>query len=72
VLEMNGHDVGAILKTCRDALATKGKPTIIISHSVKGKGVSYMENDYNWHSKVLTDADYARAMDDLSRPLGGE
>ncbi len=72
VLEMNGHDVGAILTTCRQALEMKGRPTIIISHSIKGKGVSYMENDYNWHSKVLTDADFERAMSDLSHPLGDE
>lgn len=72
VLEMDGHDVGAILKTCRQALDTRGLPTVIISHSIKGKGVSYMENDYNWHSKVLTDADFARAMSDLNRPLEGE
>ena len=72
VLEMDGHDVGQILKTCRQALEVKGRPTIIISHSVKGKGVSYMENDYNWHSKVLTDADFAQAMADLSRPLEGK
>ncbi len=72
VLEMNGHDVGEILKTCRQALDEKGRPTIIISHSIKGKGVSYMENDYNWHSKVLTDADFTRAMSDLDRPLEGE
>lgn len=72
VLEMDGHDVEAILKTCRQALEVKGRPTIIISHSVKGKGVSYMENDYNWHSKVLTADDFARAMSDLDRPLEGE
>ncbi|MGH2460190.1 MAG: transketolase [Chloroflexota bacterium] len=72
VLEVDGHDVGAILETCRQALDTRGRPTVIISRSVKGKGVSYMENDYNWHSKVLTDADFARAMSDLDRPLEGE
>ncbi len=71
VLEMNGHDVGEILDTCREATTIKGQPTIIISHSVKGKGVSYMENDYNWHSKVMTDADLARALADLDRPLEG-
>jgi transketolase len=71
VLEMDGHDVGSILNTCQEALTLKGKPTAIISHSVKGKGVSYMENDYNWHSKVMTDADFERAMADLAQPLGG-
>lgn len=72
VLDVDGHDIGAILKTCRQALEEKGRPTIIISHSVKGKGVSYMENDYNWHSKNLTDSDFARAMSDLGRPLEGD
>lgn len=72
VLEMNGHDVREILDTCREALTVKGRPTIIISHSIKGKGVSFMENDYNWHSKVLTDAEYAQAMSDLDRPLEGD
>jgi transketolase len=38
---------------------------------VKGKGVSFMENDYNWHSKVLTDAEYERAMADLASPKQG-
>ncbi|HVC32256.1 MAG TPA: transketolase [Chloroflexota bacterium] len=71
VLDMDGHDLEAILATCRQALEAKGRPTIIISHSVKGKGVSYMENDYNWHSKPLTEADVARAMSDLGRPGEG-
>lgn len=71
VLETDGHDHAAILETCRAALAHKGTPTIIISHSVKGKGVSFMENDYNWHSKVLTDAEYERAMADLASPKEG-
>ncbi len=72
VLETDGHDVGKILESCRAAIQTKGRPTVIISHSVKGKGVSYMENDYNWHSKVMTTADLERAMADLERPLGGK
>jgi transketolase len=72
VLEMDGHDVGAILETCRAATQMKGRPTLIVSHSVKGKGVSYMENDYNWHSKVMTEADLTQAMADLTHPLGGE
>jgi len=71
VLEVDGHDHGAILETCHEAMAHVGGPTIIISHSVKGKGVSYMENDYNWHSKVLTDADYAQALKELAGPREG-
>jgi len=72
VLEMDGHDIGDILQTCQKALAVKNKPTLIISRSIKGKGVSFMENDYNWHSKVLTDAEFAQAMTDLAQPVEGE
>jgi transketolase len=71
VLETDGHDVGAILDTCHQALAVKGRPTIIISRTIKGKGVSFMEDDYNWHSKPMTQADYDRAMSDLAQPFGG-
>ena len=71
MLETDGHDVGAILDTCYQALAVKGRPTIIISKTVKGKGVSYMEDDYNWHSKPMTQADFDRAMSDLAPPDGG-
>lgn len=69
VLHMNGHDMAEVVATLEQATTIKGKPTIIISRSVKGKGVSYMENDYNWHSKVMTDEDLRRALDDLGKPL---
>ncbi|HVB96953.1 MAG TPA: transketolase [Chloroflexota bacterium] len=72
VLEMDGHDIGDILETCQKALTVKNKPTLIISRSIKGKGVSFMENDYNWHSKVLTDAEFAQAMTELAQPVEGE
>lgn len=72
VLEMNGHDIGDVLQTCQKALTLKGKPTLIVSHSIKGKGVSFMENDYNWHSKVLTNAEFTQAMADLAQPVEGE
>lgn len=72
VLEMDGHDIGSILDTCRAATQVKGRPTIIVSRSIKGKGVSYMEDDYNWHSKVLTDSEFAQAMAELADPSGGK
>jgi len=65
VLEMDGHDVASIVAGCRQATTVKGRPTAIISHSVKGKGVSYMEDDYNWHSKPMTDEDLAKALGDI-------
>jgi transketolase len=66
---MDGHDMDDILKTCREAIELKGKPTIIVARTVKGRGVSYMEHDYNWHSKVMTDDDLTRAIADLEREL---
>ena len=71
VIDVDGHDIPAIINACDQAKATKDRPSLIISHSIKGKGVSFMENDYNWHSKVLTDAEYAQAMSELNRPVEG-
>lgn len=65
VLECDGHDMGDILQTLLAAKAVANKPSIIIAHTIKGKGVSYMENDYTWHSRPMSDADFTRAMDDL-------
>ena len=45
----------------------KGKPTCIIMHSVKGKGVSFMENNADWHGKAPNDEEYAVAMADLEK-----
>jgi len=71
VLEMDGHSIESILATCRQATTLRERPTAIISHSVKGRGVSYMEHDYNWHSKPMTDDDLARALGDIDRGLEG-
>lgn len=69
VLQMNGHDMPEIVEMLEKATTLKGKPTIVISRSIKGKGVSFMEDDYNWHSKVMTDEDLRRALADLEQPL---
>jgi transketolase len=71
VLETDGHDIGAILETCREAMTTTGRPTVIIARTIKGKGVSYMENDYLWHSKPMVEGDLTTAMSDLAAPTGG-
>ena len=71
VLQMDGHNMAQILETFQQAQTLKGKPTIVIARTVKGKGVSFMEDDYNWHSKVMTDEDLRRALEDLNTPLGG-
>ncbi|HLL53245.1 MAG TPA: transketolase [Myxococcaceae bacterium] len=59
VLECDGHDIPAISKTLDEAKAHKGKPTFIVAHTIKGKGVSFMEHQISWHgaapSKELTE-----------------
>jgi transketolase len=65
VLECDGHDVEALVGTLRRAKEHKGSATAIIAHTIKGKGVSYMEHDYNWHAKVMTEDDYKQALADL-------
>ena len=52
VLDINGHDLAQIDKALDQAEATKGAPTYIVAHTVKGKGVSFMENDPEWHGKA--------------------
>jgi transketolase len=63
--EMDGHDIEDILSTVREARAHRGSPKVIVAHTVKGKGVSYMENDFKWHSRVPTDEELAQAMREL-------
>ncbi len=52
--EIDGHDVQAILDTLGRFPSADGKPTAIIAHTVKGKGVSFMEDDNNWHYRIPT------------------
>jgi transketolase len=65
VFEMNGHDMREIIKTIKIAQSIKGKPSIIIAHTIKGKGVSYMENKCEWHGKSPNDEQYEQAMREL-------
>jgi transketolase len=65
VLEMDGHDMGEIIKTIQFAQSIKDKPSIIIAHTIKGKGVSYMENKCEWHGKSPNDEQYDQAMREL-------
>ena len=62
---IDGHDFDAIEKAMDTARATKGKPTAIIMKTVKGKCVSYMENQAGWHGKAPNDAEYEQAMNEL-------
>ncbi|MDE6687143.1 MAG: transketolase, partial [Lachnospiraceae bacterium] len=65
VTEMDAHDFDSIRKAFAEARSVKGKPTAIIAHSIKGKGVSYMENNASWHGKAPNDEEYAVAMEEL-------
>ena len=49
VLEIDGHDIGAIMAALAEAKRIKGRPTVVVAHTVKGKGVSFMENQVGWH-----------------------
>lgn len=67
VINIDGNDFDEIGKAFDEARATKGMPTAIIAHTVKGKGVSYMENSVGWHGKAPNDEEYAVAMEDLRK-----
>ena len=51
VLEVDGHNIQEIIDACHEAQAIYEKPTLIIAHTIPGKGVSFMENDPEWHGK---------------------
>jgi len=67
VVEINAHDFDEIRSAFKKARDTKGKPTCIILHSIKGKGVSFMEGACEWHGKAPNDEEYAVAMADLAK-----
>ena len=74
VINIDGNDFDQIDAAFKEAKATKGMPTAIIAKTVKGKGVSFMENNAGWHGKAPNDEEYATAMADLEKigkELGG-
>ena len=72
VVSCDGHDVDAIKVVLSEAQETKGQPTMIILNTIKGKGVSFMENDASWHGKAPNAEELERALDDrLRRSLSG-
>ena len=66
VLEVNGHDIAELQKAFADAAAMKGKPTVVIAHTVKGKGVSFMENNPKFHGQAPTRDEAVRALAELA------
>ena len=67
VLVIDGHDFKQIADAVAAAKAEKGRPTMIVAHTVKGKGVSYMENQAGWHGKAPNDEEYEIAMKELEK-----
>ena len=65
VVECDGHDFDSIRKAFDEVGKVKDKPTFIVAHTIKGKGVSFMENNYGWHGKAPSDEEFATAMNDL-------
>ncbi|MFN8631432.1 MAG: transketolase [Chloroflexota bacterium] len=68
VLEIDGHDMAAILSALDQARAGGGRPTVIIANTIKGKGVSFMEGRYYWHTRAIKPEEFAQAMRDLGEP----
>lgn len=66
-INIDGNDFDEIRKALDEAKATKGMPTAIIAHTVKGKGVSFMENQVGWHGKAPNDEEYSIAMEELRK-----
>ena len=69
VLKIDGHDIEAILKALEEARETKDRPTVILAATVKGKGVSFMENQAGWHGKAPNDEQYAQARAELEAQI---
>jgi transketolase len=65
VIECDGHDISAIRRAFAEARSMKGRPSVLVAHTVKGKGVSYMEDKVEWHGMVPDRAQFEQAMAEL-------
>ncbi len=69
VIVCDGHDFEKMLDAIQEAKETKGKPTMIVLNTVKGKGVSFMENNPAWHGSAPNDEQYAQAIEELDAEI---
>ena len=67
VIKADGHDFDSLKKAFNEAKTVKGQPTVIIAKTVKGKGVSFMENNVSWHGAAPNDEQYKQAMEELEK-----
>ena len=70
-IAIDGHDFDQMEQAFAEAKTVQGKPTAIVMRTIKGKGVSFMENNAGWHGKAPNDAEYAQAMDEIQAVLAG-
>jgi transketolase len=66
VIELNGHDIAALQRAFAEAETVKGKPTVLIAHTIKGKGISFMENNPKFHGQAPTPDECVRALAELA------
>jgi transketolase len=71
VLEIDGNDIDAVIDACAMARAIIERPTMIVAHTIPGKGVDFMEYDFNWHGKPPDHEQAVKALHEL-RTLGGK
>lgn len=69
VIEVDGHDIEEIINGFEVAKNIKGKPTVIIAKTIKGKGVSFMEGKADWHGKAPKEEEYRLAMEELKNKV---
>ena len=69
VINIDGHNIEEIIQAFEQAKKVKGKPTVIIANTIKGKGVSFMENKAEWHGKAPNEEQYRQAMLELGGAL---
>ena len=65
VEEVDGHDIGALIETLKAIQKVKGQPAVVIAHTVKGKGVSFVEADYRFHGKALSPEQAEKAREEI-------
>jgi transketolase len=65
VSEVNGHDIAAVIAALRAVEGVRGRPSVIIAHTVKGKGVSFVEADFTFHGRALTPEQAVRAREEI-------
>ena len=69
VITIDGHDFDQIAAAFDEAKTVKGKPCAIIAHTIKGKGVSFMENQVGWHGSAPNDEQYATAISEIKATM---